>query len=110
MVTSAEFPPEGADGVRTHRRHFGTVTGSFELDSTWGSGGTADHDFDYEPGEIEGDNPRLLELWGGRPVIAGRAVAATADVTFVMRLKSRYLFADGFEQGRAALWSAVVTP
>jgi len=27
-----------------------------------------------------------------------------------MRLESRYIFADGFEHGRASLWSAVATP
>ena len=81
-----------------------------DLDPAWGSGGTADHDYDYEPGDIEGDHPRHLELWGGRPVIAGTATGSTRDVTFAMRLESSYIFADGFEQGRASLWSAVATP
>jgi hypothetical protein len=56
------------------------------------------------------DQPQHLELWGGRPVVVGRASNATRDITFAMRLESRYVFADGFEQGRAALWSAVATP
>jgi hypothetical protein len=109
LVTSAELPNEAGDGLRTRRRQFGT-TGTFPLDATWGSGGTADHDYDFEPGEDEGDRPRHLELWGGRPVIVGGATGGTAEVTFAMRLESRYLFADGFEQARASLWSAVVTP
>ena len=109
MVTNAEFLPEGEDGSRSRRRQFGT-TGSFPLDPTWGSGGTADHDFDYVPGSVEADTAEHLELWGGRPVIAGRANGGISDITFLMRLESRYIFADGFEQGRATLWSAVVTP
>ncbi|GMU65843.1 MAG: hypothetical protein AMXMBFR36_21170 [Acidobacteriota bacterium] len=109
LVTSAEFLPEAGDGLRTRRREFGT-TGTFPLDPTWGSGGTADHDFDFEPGETEVDQPRHLELWAGRPVIVGGASGGAAEVTFAMRLESRYLFADGFEQGRASLWSAVATP
>jgi hypothetical protein len=110
LVTSAELLPEAGDGLRTHRREFAT-TGTFPLDPSWGSGGTADHDFDYEPGESEADQPRHLELWAGRPVIVGGASGGgTAEITFAMRLESRYLFADGFEQGRASLWSAVATP
>lgn len=109
MVTNAKFLNEAGDAMRSRRRQFGT-TGSFPLDPTWGSGGTADHDFDYEPGSIEGDQPQHLELWGGRPVIAGKATGGTAQVTFAMRLESRYIFADGFEQGRATLWSGVATP
>ncbi|MEO8275828.1 MAG: hypothetical protein ABI639_06380 [Thermoanaerobaculia bacterium] len=108
MVTSAEFLPEsGIDGMRTRRRQFGS-TGSFPVDPSWGTAGTADHDFDYDPGSVEGDLPEHLELWSGRPVIVGRSSADTpAQITFAMRLESRYIFVDGFEQGRAALWSAV---
>ncbi len=109
MVTNAEFLPEGGDGMRSRRRQFAT-TGTFPLDPSWGTAGTADHDFDYDPGSIEGDQPQHLELWGGRPVVVGRATNATRDISFLMRLESRYLFVDGFEQGRAALWSAVVMP
>ncbi|MBP9147112.1 MAG: hypothetical protein KBI44_21750, partial [Thermoanaerobaculia bacterium] len=68
------------------------------------------HDFDYEPGETEADRPRHLELWGGRPVIVGDASGAPNTVTFAMRLESNYIFADGFEQARATLWSGVATP
>lgn len=109
MVTNAKFLNEAGDGMRSRRRQFGT-TGTFPLDPTWGSGGTADHDFDYDPGSIEGDQPQHLELWAGRPVIVGRASGATTDITFVMRLESRYIFVDGFEQGRTSLWSAVAPP
>lgn len=109
MVTNAKFLNEAGDAMRSRRRQFGTI-GSFPLDPTWGSGGTADHDFDYDPGDIEGDQPRHLELWSGRPVIVGTASGATSQITFAMRLESDYIFADGFEQGRATLWSAVTTP
>lgn len=109
MVTSAEFLPEAQDGFRTRRRQFGT-TGTFPLDPSWGAGGTADHDYDFEPGDLEVDQPRHLELWSGRPVIVGAASTATRTITFAMRLESDYIFADGFEQGRATLWSAVTTP
>lgn len=109
MVTNAELLPEGGDGMRSRRRQFAT-TGSFPLDPSWGTAGTADHDFDYDPGSIEGDQPQHLELWGGRPVVVGRATNATRDISFAVRLESGYLFVDGFEQGRATLWSAVATP
>ncbi len=109
MVTNAKFLNEAGDWMRSHRRQFGT-TGTFPLDPSWGTAGTADHDFDYDPGAIEADQPRHLELWGGRPVIVGQASGETRDVTFAMRLESDYIFVDGFEQGRAALWSAVATP
>ncbi len=110
MVTGAEFLNEsGLDGLRTRRREFSTA--AFALDPAWGSGGTADHDFDYDPGEDEGDRPEHLELWSGRPVSVGRAASGTGvEITYALRLESSYIFADGFEQGRAALWSAVVTP
>jgi hypothetical protein len=109
MVTNADFLPEAGDGMRSRRRQFGT-TGTFPLDPAWGSGGTADHDFDYDPGSLEADTPRHLELWAGRPVIVGQASNATRHVSFAMRLESSYIFVDGFEQGRATLWSAVTTP
>lgn len=109
MVTNAKFLPEAGDAMRSRRRQFGT-TGTFPLDPSWGTAGTADHDFDYDPGSNEGDQPQHLELWGGRPVVVGRASNATRDITFAMLLESRYIFADSFEQGRAALWSAVATP
>lgn len=109
MVTIADLLNEAGDGMRSRRREFGT-TGTFPLDPTWGSAGTADHDFDYEPGETEADRPRHLELWGGRPVIVGDASGAPNTVTFAMRLESNYIFADGFEQARATLWSGVATP
>ena len=110
LLTGAEFLPEsGFDGLRTRRRGFATA--EFPLDPTWGSGGTADHDFDYDPGDVESDRPEHLELWSGRPVSVGRSNShSSAEVTYIMRLENNYIFADGFEQGRAALWSAVATP
>jgi hypothetical protein len=110
MVTGAEFLNEsGSDGLRTRRREFATA--GFPLDPAWGTGGTADHDFDYEPGDVESDRPDHLELWSGRPVSVGRANSETgAEITYLLRLESRYIFADGFEQGRTALWSSVATP
>ncbi len=109
LVTSSEFLPKAGDGGRTRRRELAT-TGSFPLDPTWGSGGTADFDYDYDPEEVEVVQPRHLELWGGRPVIVGASSSdAGVEITFAMRLESRYVFADGFEQGRASLWSAVET-
>lgn len=109
MVTIADLLNEAGDGMRSRRRQFGT-TGTFPLDPTWGSAGTADHDFDYDPGSVEADQPRHLELWGGRPVIVGDAANGARTITFAMRLESNYIFADGFDQGRTTLWSAVATP
>ncbi|MEO8196543.1 MAG: hypothetical protein ABI689_07445, partial [Thermoanaerobaculia bacterium] len=111
MVTSSEFlNASGFDGLRTRRRGFGTSS-AFPIDTTWGFGGTADHDFDYDPGSVEEDRPEHLELWAGRPMIAGHANGSLGgEVSYLFRLENAYIFADGFEQARTALWSASVTP
>ncbi|MEO8196972.1 MAG: hypothetical protein ABI689_09645 [Thermoanaerobaculia bacterium] len=110
MVTSSEFlPSDPSDGLRTRRQSF--ATSDFPLDPSWGSGGIADHDFDYDPGDVESDRPDHLELWSGRPVIVGISPSSSpAQVTYILRLENSYIFADGFEQGRATLWSSFVTP
>ena len=101
---------ESLDGLQVSRSGINAVSGGFVPDVTFGQGGSIDHDpeFGGEGAETVVD----LALWGGRPVVLGRSTIHEAfgsgEGGFLLRLESAYIFADGFEQGRAGAWSGLV--
>jgi hypothetical protein len=107
IVGASEFTEaSGADGFRGNRWRYDGLL--MELDTTWSGDGMVTQDYDYEPGEHEADSPSELLLWNGWPVVAGTAESSVSEVSFVMRLENSFVFADGFEQGTAALWTKQV--
>jgi len=103
VATSDFTEASGGDGFRGQRRRFAGLNAV--LDTTFSGDGLVTHDYDYAPGQHEADRPTELVLWSGRPVVAGTAESSASEVSYLMRLENHYIFADGFEQSTAALWS-----
>lgn len=75
-------------------------------DWSFGSFGVFSANFPNSPND---DYAVVLALEGGRPVLVGPAEWSAPDYDFgVMRLASSLIFADDFERGTAAGWSARV--
>lgn len=89
-----------ADGIQIRRS-----TGQLGNDETFGNGNPQ---VDLDLGGSNDETLVEMLLASGRPVLAGTATA-TPDRTagFLARLTNSYIFADGFEGGTPASWSAL---
>jgi len=70
-------------------------------------GSLSGHEFyDVDLGGADGQRVGSIVLSEGRPILLGNADTNATDGLFAIRLRNRFLFADGFEVGSRALWSA----
>jgi hypothetical protein len=81
-----------------------TATG---WDTDWSFGSLPGHElYDVDLGGADGQRVVAIVLSEGRPIVLGNADTDTGDELFAIRLRNRYLFADGFESGSRVFWSA----
>ncbi len=78
------------------------ASGVLDLDPTFGSAGSFALDIDL--GGANWEQGTALALSTGRPWLVGRAAGDSAAGMFAMRLRNRFVFADGFEIGTTSFW------
>ena len=88
-----------SDKMETLRLVFGDV---IDVDPTYGDGGSWPLDVDLGGGDLQ--QTVALVLSTGRPWLVGTADGDAGAGMFAMRLRNRYLFADGFEIGTTSFW------
>lgn len=89
------------DGMEMARLLVGTA-GVLDPDPTFGSAGSVALDVDL--GGADWDQPVAMVLSTGRPWLVGRAAGDSGAGMFAMRLRNRFVFADGFEIGTTSFW------
>jgi hypothetical protein len=88
-----------SDKMETLRLVFGDV---IDVDPTYGDGGSWPLDVDLGGGDAQ--QTVALVLSTGRPWLVGTADGDSGAGMFAMRLRNRYVFADGFEIGTTSFW------
>jgi hypothetical protein len=88
------------DGMEIYRLRWNGT--SFNPDPTFGNAGHFPLDVDL--GGANWEEGTALVLSTGRPWLAGRADGDSSSGMFAMRLRSGFVFADGFELGSTFFW------
>lgn len=81
------------------------LSGSLPADASYG-GGDGREAYEIALGGSDTETVSGLALWAGRPLLAGTAATDAGPAGFLLRAQNSYLYADSFEQGTPAYWSA----
>jgi hypothetical protein len=79
---------------------------AFEADPAFGVSAVGVQNLFADDLGLAGWSLSTLSTWHGRPIVAGTGEIGAREVGFLLPLANAFVFADGFEGGSPAFWSA----